>query len=100
MCRWSGRQSHPARRSEDLAIVRIGTKPLKVLRSHCDLPLAVGFGIKDAESASAVAGVADGVVIGSALVSGLAVAGDSAQACKAAAAFLAPVREGMDNSTP
>ena len=38
------------------------------LRSVCDLPICVGFGISTPEQARAVAGVADGVVVGSALV--------------------------------
>lgn len=74
--------------------------PLEKLRSHCDLPLAVGFGIKDAESAAAVAGVADGVVIGSALVSTLAESVSREDACRRAEAFVAPIRAAMDNSSP
>lgn len=42
---------------------------LAEIRSLTKLPIAVGFGIRDAATAAAVAGVADGVVIGSALVS-------------------------------
>ena len=42
------------------------------LRNFTDLPIVVGFGIKDPESASAMAKNADGVVIGSALVSEIA----------------------------
>ncbi|MFP5307632.1 MAG: tryptophan synthase subunit alpha [Gammaproteobacteria bacterium] len=42
---------------------------LETIRRHTALPLAVGFGIRDAASARAVARVADGVVVGSALVS-------------------------------
>ncbi|WP_028006433.1 tryptophan synthase subunit alpha [Solimonas flava] len=38
------------------------------IRRHTGLPVAVGFGIRDAASARAVGGVADGVVVGSALV--------------------------------
>ena len=38
------------------------------LRRYTDLPLAVGFGVSTAEQADAVAGYADGVIIGSALV--------------------------------
>ncbi len=38
------------------------------LRTVCDLPIQVGFGIRDAASARAVSRVADGVVVGSALV--------------------------------
>jgi tryptophan synthase alpha chain len=41
------------------------------------LPLAVGFGIKDAAGAQAIAGLADGVVVGSALVSKIAAAKDA-----------------------
>jgi tryptophan synthase alpha chain len=74
--------------------------PLETLRRHCSLPLAVGFGIKDAESASAVAGEADGVVIGSALVSSLASAKSAREACGRAEAFLAPIRAAMDNIAP
>lgn len=39
------------------------------IRAHTALPLAVGFGIRDAASAAAVGKVADGVVVGSMLVS-------------------------------
>lgn len=73
-------------------------EPLALLRRHASVPLAVGFGIKDAESAAAVAGVADGVVIGSALVTSLAEAGSAEDACRRAKAFLAPIRAAMDNS--
>jgi tryptophan synthase alpha chain len=74
--------------------------PLARLRSHTDLPLAVGFGIKDPESAAAVAGVADAVVIGSALIEALAEADSAAAACDRVASFLAPIRSAMDNGPP
>lgn len=38
------------------------------LRRHRALPVAIGFGVRDAESASAAARIADAVVVGSALV--------------------------------
>ncbi|OFW55617.1 MAG: tryptophan synthase subunit alpha [Actinobacteria bacterium RBG_16_64_13] len=38
------------------------------VRRHTDLPLVVGFGVSTAEQAAEVAGYADGVIIGSALV--------------------------------
>src|SRR5690348_14518077 len=38
------------------------------IKKHTDLPVAVGFGVRDAASARAIAGGADGVVVGSALV--------------------------------
>src|SRR5690606_25541108 len=65
---------------------RIGT-----IRAIGDLPVAVGFGVKDAASAAAIAAFADGVVIGSALVESLHRAG-AAGAADAAREFLAPIR--------
>ena len=41
---------------------------LDEIRTYTDLPVGVGFGIKDAASAQAVAQVADAVVVGSAIV--------------------------------
>jgi len=38
------------------------------IKRHTPLPVAVGFGVKDASSAAAIAATADGVVVGSALV--------------------------------
>ena len=45
------------------------TAKLDEIRRHSELPVAVGFGIRDAASAQAVGRIADGVVVGSALVS-------------------------------
>jgi tryptophan synthase alpha chain len=42
------------------------------LKRHTDLPVAVGFGIKTADQAEAIAKVADAAVVGSALVSRIA----------------------------
>ncbi|ATQ69108.1 MULTISPECIES: tryptophan synthase subunit alpha [Methylosinus] len=42
------------------------------LKRHTPLPIAVGFGVKTAENAVAIAQYADGVVVGSALVDALA----------------------------
>lgn len=72
--------------------------PVSELKAMSDVPVAVGFGIKDAASAAAVAGFADGVVIGSALVSTLQKGDSQQQACDDARAFLAPIREAMDNT--
>jgi len=72
--------------------------PLERLRRYSKLPLAVGFGIKGPESAAAVARLAEGVVIGSALIEVLASADSPEAACTRVAAFLAPVRAAMDNT--
>jgi len=45
---------------------------LQRIKAITDLPITVGFGIKDATSAAAIAKVAEGVVIGSALVDRIA----------------------------
>ncbi|MCW8926008.1 MAG: tryptophan synthase subunit alpha [Xanthomonadales bacterium] len=71
--------------------------PIDQIREFSALPVAVGFGIKTAEMASTVAQFADAVVIGSALVEVLAESSSSAEACAEARAFVAPVRESMDN---
>ena len=44
------------------------TEKLEIMSHITDLPISVGFGIKNADSAAAVAKVADGVVVGSAIV--------------------------------
>lgn len=41
---------------------------IEAIRRHTALPVGVGFGIRDAETARRIAGVADAVVIGSRLV--------------------------------
>jgi tryptophan synthase alpha chain len=41
------------------------------IKRHTKLPVAVGFGVRTAEQAAAIASCADGVVVGSALVSAL-----------------------------
>jgi len=71
--------------------------PLMAIRRRSALPVAVGFGIKGAAMAAEVAKVADAVVIGSALVQALAPAASEKEAGEIARAFLAPVREAMDN---
>lgn len=68
---------------------------LKRIRAMSGVPVVAGFGIRDAASAAAMARDADGVVVGSALVAGLAGAGDD-EAPARAAAFLAPLRAALD----
>ena len=50
-----------------LDVDTVATKVTEI-RRHTQLPIGVGFGIKDAESAAAVASVADAVVVGSVIV--------------------------------
>ncbi len=67
------------------------------MRQRAQVPVAVGFGIRDAASAKAVAEFADGVVIGSALVDALSSTTTVGEACLRARGFLAPVRSEMDS---
>ena len=71
------------------------------IRSRTALPVAVGFGIKDAKSAAAVASLSDGVVVGSALIRAMAdvieAGGDHEAAKDAATALLADIRRGVDS---
>ena len=50
------------------------------IKGHTHLPVAVGFGVRDAASAKAIAGVADGVVVGSALVEAVRLSLDQGKA--------------------
>jgi tryptophan synthase alpha chain len=72
---------------------------VKHVRQFTRLPVGVGFGIRDAQSARAVGAVADAVVIGSALIQEMEKAPRD-QAAARAARFLAPIREALDNLTP
>lgn len=63
------------------------------VRAHTDLPLAVGFGISTPAQAAQVAQIADGVIVGSALLKTIGTATDPAQT---AHDFVAGLRAGID----
>ena len=71
-----------------------------MIRRYTDLPVAVGFGIRDAASAARVAKTADGVVVGSALVQRLADRAaqgeDEHGILTAAAEMIREIRSGVD----
>ncbi|GAB2618726.1 tryptophan synthase subunit alpha [Novilysobacter erysipheiresistens] len=73
---------------------------LRTIRADSPVPVVVGFGIKDAASAAAMAREADGVVVGSALVAALDGAGDPTEAAARARDFLAPLRTALDAGRP
>jgi tryptophan synthase alpha chain len=68
---------------------------LPKIRAATNLPVGVGFGIRDAESARSIARGADAVVIASRLIQELE-AVPPAQAVERARAFVRPIREAMD----
>lgn len=62
------------------------------------LPVAVGFGIRDAETAAAIGRVSDGVIVGSVLVNTIADnQADPARLKAALHELLQPMREALDN---
>jgi len=67
------------------------------IRAATHLPIGVGFGIRDAESARRVAETADAVVIGSRIIQEIE-AGAADQAVSRVKAFLKPIREALDAS--
>ena len=67
------------------------------IRAHIRLPLGVGFGIKDAETAAAVAQVADAVIVGSAIVGRIEQLAAAPEAIPGAIAeFLGTLRAAID----
>jgi tryptophan synthase alpha chain len=72
------------------------------IRSLTELPVCVGFGIKDGASARAVADVSDGVVVGSVLVNQIAALAekgetDPAAYASAVSAIIKEIRQALDN---
>ncbi|NUO88121.1 MAG: tryptophan synthase subunit alpha [Cupriavidus sp.] len=68
---------------------------LPLIKQHANLPVGVGFGIRDAQTARAIGSVADAVVIGSRLVQ-LLEDTPREQAVAALQAFIAEIRQALD----
>lgn len=68
-------------------------REVSAIREIAALPIAVGFGISTPDQAARVAAVADGVVVGSALVRALEVGG-----IEGAVGFCRSLRDGMDGA--
>ena len=66
------------------------------IKSHVRVPVGVGFGIRDAESAKAVGAVSDAVVIGSAIVQ-LLETQTREEVAAAGARFIAGIRSALDS---
>ena len=71
------------------------TQKLAAIRKHVKLPIGVGFGIRDAATAKAIASVADAVVIGSRIIQELENT-PREQAAQAVQSFLAGIRHALD----
>jgi tryptophan synthase alpha chain len=71
---------------------------LNQIRANTHLPVAIGFGVKDAQTAKTVANLGDGVVIGSALISKIeANLDDPERAKKEIVELLGAMRQAMDS---
>jgi tryptophan synthase alpha chain len=70
---------------------------IPAIRAATRMPIGVGFGIRDAESARRVAASADAVVIGSRIIQEIE-AGSADQAVARVKAFLQPIRQALDAS--
>jgi tryptophan synthase alpha chain len=68
---------------------------LAEIRRHIAIPIGVGFGIRDAAGAQAIAAHADAVVIGSRIIQEIE-AGPADQAAARAGAWLATIRSAID----
>ena len=84
-------------KAPDLKSVKTNVQRLK---KHTTLPICVGFGVKTAEQARTIAKTADGVVVGSALVSAVANSLDkkgkaTAKTAKAVHALVAEIAAGL-----
>ena len=70
---------------------------LTTIKQHSNLPVGVGFGIRDPESAANVAKVSDAIVIGSPIVELVGdLNDDSATSMKSISTYLATMRQAID----
>ncbi|MFA6164600.1 MAG: tryptophan synthase subunit alpha [Methylobacter sp.] len=71
---------------------------LQQIRANTGLPVAIGFGVKDAQTAKTVANLGDGVVIGSALISKIEANLDDLERAKSEIVeLLKSMRQAMDS---
>lgn len=73
-------------------------KKLAVIRANTNLPVGVGFGVKNAETAKTIANLADGVVVGSAFISKIEQNLDNPETAKTEIIeLLTSMRQAMDS---
>lgn len=73
-------------------------RKLAMVRRHCTLPVGVGFGIRDAATAEAVARIADAVVVGSRIVNEIETAPEG-EMIERVRALVRDLRRGVDAAT-
>lgn len=77
----------------DVADVR---RRLEAIRASTQLPVGVGFGVRDADTAAQLAEFADAVVVGSAIIGRLAGHDSAAERSRAVGEFVRGLRRAMD----
>ena len=77
--------------------IRASEERIEHIRQHISVPICVGFGIRTAEDAAAIASTADGSIVGTVLVSQVeSLTNDPAKIPEALQSILKPMREAMD----
>ncbi|HQX48767.1 MAG TPA: tryptophan synthase subunit alpha [Planctomycetaceae bacterium] len=76
------------------------TAQLQSLRAQSKLPLAVGFGISSPEQVSTLEGVADGIIVGSAVVRRMAEAGSADAAAASVSSFAKEMQAAVTKTKP
>ncbi|MEE9574730.1 MAG: tryptophan synthase subunit alpha, partial [Gammaproteobacteria bacterium] len=70
---------------------------VRTIKQHSKLPVGVGFGIRDAESAASVAKVSDAIIVGSPIVELVGtLQDDSAASMKSISTYLSAMRQAID----
>jgi len=72
-------------------------KKVQQIRQHTDIPIGVGFGIKDPETAAKVSQVSDAVIVGSALVKRIETLPQD-ELLDSMSEFVKSLRDAMDNA--
>ncbi len=67
----------------------------QMIREHTELPIAIGFGISNAEQATQVASFGDACVVGSAVVNRIAEAGDSETLVESVGSFVGELNQAL-----
>jgi len=78
--------------------IKLAAEAVMRIKGHTHLPVVVGFGVKNAESASAIGAVADGVAVGSSLVEGIRLSLNGGAATSTTVATVTGFVEGLARS--
>ena len=70
------------------------------VRSHTDRPLGLGFGISSPEQACEASRLADGVIVGSAIINVMEEHAGAPDMLRSVGDYVATLRDGIDGSTP